>query len=112
MESEKKFLYLFGFSPNKLMQLENLIKIIKEQVENFEISVVLIHDGVIGLSNKGKTPEIVFRLLDLPIKIYGLIPDILARGMDIADINNRVKCISYEELVDLLVNIPQIASWM
>ena len=112
MEEENKILYLFGFSPNKVMQLENLIKIITEQVNNLEISLVLLHDGVIGFSNKGIITKTINTLFNLPIKIYALIPDIKARGIDIEDINNRVNCIDYDELVDLLTEIPRIASWM
>ena len=112
MEKVNKILYLFGFSPNKVMQLENLIKIIAEQVNTLEVSLVLLHDGVIGLSNKGILPKTINNLFNLPIKIYGLIPDIKARGVNIEDINDRVTCIEYDELVDLLAEIPRIASWM
>ncbi|MFX0009874.1 MAG: sulfurtransferase complex subunit TusB [Candidatus Hermodarchaeota archaeon] len=112
MEKENKILYLFGFSPNKGMQLENLIKVIAEQVDTFEVSLVLLHDGVIGLSNKGILPKTFNNLFALPIKIYALIPDVKARGINIEDINNRVSCIDYDELVDLLSEIPRIASWM
>lgn len=112
MEKDNKILYLFGFSPNKVMQLENLIKILAEQVNNLEISLVLLHDGVIGLSTKGILPKTLNNLFNLPIKIYALIPDIKARGTNIEDINNRVKCIDYDELVDLLAEIPRIASWI
>ena len=112
MEKENKILYLFGFSPNKVIQLENLINIIVEQINTLEISMVLLHDGVIGLSNKGHLPKTINSLFNLPIKIYALIPDIKARGINIESINNRVTCIDYDKLVDLLAEIPRIASWM
>ncbi|MFW9950381.1 MAG: sulfurtransferase complex subunit TusB [Candidatus Thorarchaeota archaeon] len=112
MVGEDQILYLFGFSPNKVMQLNSLIRIIKEQTYKIEISVVLIHDGVIGLSNKGEIPSLISNLFNLPIKIYALIPDIIARGINISDINAHVKCINYDELVDLLAKFPRIASWV
>jgi sulfur relay protein TusB/DsrH len=113
MEKESEILYLFGFSPSKIMQLENLLKILRVQITNNKhISIVLIHDGVIGLSKKAKIPKLVKELIELPLKVYGLIPDISARGINIEDIHHKVKCIQYEELVDLLANIPRIASWM
>ncbi|NHJ24805.1 MAG: hypothetical protein EAX89_09535 [Candidatus Lokiarchaeota archaeon] len=113
MEEKNEILYLFGFSPNKVMQLKNLLMILKVQIINHKrIAVVLIHDGVIGLSRKINLPILVNELLDLPIKVYGLIPDIAARGIDIEDIHQKVKCIQYEDLVDLIATTPIIASWI
>ena len=58
-QNDKKITYLFGFSPfMQGHQIENLLNIIKYQVEQeAEISVVLMHDGVIGTSRKGKIPS-------------------------------------------------------
>jgi sulfur relay protein TusB/DsrH len=113
MERKNEILYLFGFSPNKVMQLENLLKILKAQItNNKKITLVLLHDGVIGLSKMGNVPKLTKDLIELPIKIYGLIPDFIARGINIEDIHQKVSCIQYEELADLIASIPTIASWM
>ena len=110
---ENSLLYLFGFSPFQGIQLNNLIEIIKIQInKDNKITVVLIHDGVIGTSKKGKTPEILKQLLDLPIRFKALIPDLKARGIDIASVKGNIQCIEYEDLVDLITNSTNIISWL
>jgi sulfur relay protein TusB/DsrH len=52
------------------------------------------------------------KLLNLPITTYSLLPDLKARGIDATKLQNKVKGIKYEDLVDLLVTIPKIVSWM
>lgn len=108
-----KIIYLFGFSPRQGTQLENLIGILKENTElRSEVSVVLLHDGVIGASKKGLMPSSLKTLLNVSIQVYAMIPDIKARGFDPKDFDERINCIEYEELADLLVTTPRIASWM
>ncbi|MFX1570581.1 MAG: sulfurtransferase complex subunit TusB [Promethearchaeota archaeon] len=105
--------YLYGFSPTLEVKLETMLEILKEQIKlNVDISIVLIHDGVIGTSNKGVTPESLKKILLLPFKIYAIIPDIKARGMDPSNLIDQVKGIEYENLVDILVNTQKIVSWM
>lgn len=79
---------------------------------DIEVNVVLIHDGVIGTSKKAETPESLRKLLNLPINVFAIIPDIKARGMDPNNILEEIKGIKYGKLVDLLVDTHKIVSWM
>lgn len=113
MEIEKDIVYLFGFSTRKQVYLENLFSIVSEQIENnVSIAIVLIHDGVIGTSQNGLIPNLLNRLLNLSVSVFALIPDLLARGIEPNMVDPRIKCIDYEELVDILAQIPKVASWM
>jgi len=105
--------YLYGFSPTSNDKLETLIEILKEQTSlDFEVNIVLIQDGVIGISRKGIIPGSMKTLLNLPVNVCAIIPDIKARGMDPNNLINQVKAIEYEDLVDILVKTQKIVSWM
>ncbi|GAI12656.1 unnamed protein product [marine sediment metagenome] len=67
VEEIKKLVYLFGFSTRKSKSIDNLFNIVKEQTKDAKITVVLIHDGVIGTSKKGVMPTSLNLLLNLPI---------------------------------------------
>ena len=113
MNTENSIIYLYGFSLRLRDKLESLLEILKEQIRsNIEINIVLIHDGVIGATTKGKIPENLLELSNLPINIYAVIPDLKARGMDPNNLFNKIKGIEYEDLVDILVNKIKIVSWM
>lgn len=113
MESNNHLVYLYGFSLRKDAQLGNLITIIKEQINiGAKIKIVLIHDGVIGISKIGKTPLSLIELLELPVEVYAIIPDIKARGIDIQAIQEKVHLIEYDKLVDILSETPKIVSWL
>ncbi len=113
MRLTNSIVYLYGFSPTLKEKLETILEILKEQIElNIEINLVLIHDGVIGTSKKGIIPESLKKIINLPVNIYALIPDIKARGMDPNALINKVKGIDYEDLVDILVLTQKIVSWM
>jgi sulfur relay protein TusB/DsrH len=113
MENESEIVYLYGFSTRKVVYLENLLAVVSEQIKDkIKITVVLIHDGVIGTSQKGKMPELLNRLLNLPITVSALLPDLLARGIEPNTVDPRIKYIEYGELVDILVETPKVASWM
>jgi len=113
MVDDNSILYLYGFSTMVESKLINLIKIIEKQLEqNSKISVVFMHDGVIGTSSVNKVSPTMKKLLNLPITTYSLLPDLEARGIDATDMQNKVIGIQYEDLVDILVNIPKIVSWM
>jgi len=111
LDDNKKLVYLFGHSPRSGDQLGNLIEIIKEQTE-VEIKVILIHDGVIGSSIKGVIPQSLEKLLNLKIEVFGMIPDLIARSIDPNTVDKRITTIEYDDLVDILAQIPNIASWM
>ena len=113
MTKQHSIVYLYGFSTALESKLINLIKIIEQQIEqNHQISIVFIHDGVIGTSKKNKIMPSMKKLLNLPLTSYSLLPDVRARGIDAATLQNKVKGIEYEDLVDILVTIPKIVSWM
>ncbi len=112
MEDIKKLVYLFGFSTRKSTSIDNLFNIVKEQTKDANIAVVLIHDGVIGTSKKGLMPTSLNLLLNLPVTVFAMTPDLLARGIDPNSVDTRIKCIEYDVLVDILAQTPKIASWM
>jgi len=113
LESNNQLVYLYGFSLRKNSQMGNLIIILDEQIKKgSEIKIILLHDGVIGISKKGKIPSSLTQLLNLPIEVYALIPDIRARGIDIHAINEKIHLIEYDKLVDILAETPKIISWL
>jgi sulfur relay protein TusB/DsrH len=113
MEELKKLVYLFGFSTRKSTSIDNLFNIVKEQTkDNADVAVVLIHDGVIGTSKKGVMPTSLNLLLNLPMTVFAMTPDLLARGIDPDSVDTRITCIEYDVLVDILAKTPKIASWM
>ena len=106
-------LYLYGFSEMTGNQLERLLPILKIQLKKGkQIGFVLIHDGVIGINTKGKTPRAVEELLNLEISLHAMVPDLKARGISVAHLNDKVKPIEYSELVDVIDNSQKIISWM
>lgn len=105
--------YLYGFSTRKKVYLDNLLGILKDQTDNgFSIAIVLIHDGVIGTSQSGTIPSSLDKLLSLSVSVFAMTPDLLARGIEPSTVDPRIKCIDYDELVDILAKTPKIASWM
>ena len=109
----KDLVYLYGFSTRKQAYLDNLLGILKDQNDNgVSIAIVLIHDGVIGTSQSGIIPSSLDTLLSLSVSVFAMIPDLLARGIKPITVDPRIKCIEYDELVDILVQTPKVASWM
>ncbi|MHA1509628.1 MAG: DsrH/TusB family sulfur metabolism protein [Promethearchaeota archaeon] len=108
-----ELVYLYGFSTRKQVYLDNLLSILKDQTDNgVSIAIVLIHDGVIGTSQSGTIPNSLDKLLRLSVSVFGMTPDLLARGIEPNTVDPRIKCIEYDELVDILAQTPKIASWM
>ena len=113
MVNEKDIVYLYGFSTRKQMYIDNLLGIVSEQTENnVSIAIVLIHDGVIGTSQSGTIPSLLDKLLNLSVSVFAMTPDLLARGIEPNTVDPRIKCIEYNELVDILAQTPKVASWM
>ena len=105
--------YLFGYSPRAGVQVNNLLILVKNQAsKGLKVGIVLIHDGVISASSKIKAPEIIKELMELPISIYAMAPDLKARGILLDSINNAVKPINYGDLVDILDSSEKVISWM
>jgi sulfur relay protein TusB/DsrH len=109
----RNVLYLFGYSEMTGTHLERLLPILKAQInKGSQIRLVLIHDGVIGINNKGKIPDKMEELLNLNITIYAMIPDLQARGIALENISDKVKPIEYDDLIEILDITPKIISWM
>ena len=109
----EELVYLYGFSTRKQVYLNNLLSILKEQLGNgASIAIVLIHDGVIGTSQSGTIPRSLDKLLSLSVSVFAMTPDLLARGIEPNTVDPRIKCIDYVDLVDILAQIPKVASWM
>ena len=113
VENEKDIVYLYGFSTRKHMYLENLLGVVRKQIESdIQVAVVFLHDGVKGTSQSGLIPTLLKELINLPVTVYALLPDLLARGIKPDTVVPKIKCIEYGELVDLLALTPKVASWM
>jgi len=109
----EELVYLYGFTTRKQACLGNLLAIVSEQTENkVSIAIVLIHDGVIGTSQSGTIPSLLEKLLSLSVSVFAMTPDLLARGIEPNTVDPRIKCIEYDELVDILAQTPKVASWM
>ncbi len=104
---------MYGFSTTLESKLVNLLRLLEYQLEQKKkIHVVFIHDGVIGTSKKSKASNSLLKLLKLPIFLYSMKPDLLARGIDAQNLQDGIRGIDYDVLVDLLVTTPKIVSWM
>ncbi|MFX1420634.1 MAG: DsrH/TusB family sulfur relay protein [Promethearchaeota archaeon] len=113
MSENLDMVYLFGFSSNTGTHLEKLLPILKAQkIKNSKIGIVLIHDGVIGITTKGRIPKQVEDLLDLNITLFVMVPDLKARGITLDYISENIRPIEYDDLIDILDTTPKIISWM
>ena len=105
--------YFYGNSPRDGTYMETLIPVIETQFKNGKkVGIVFIHDGVINASSKRKSSEQVRKLMELPITLFVMTPDLKARGILLDSINNAVKSINYEDLVDILDSSEKIISWI
>jgi len=111
--SKLDFLYLFGFSEITGNHLERLLPILKGQIKKRnQIGIVLIHDGVIGINNKGRITKAMEDLLSLEVLLFSMTPDLKARGIALDQTHERIIPIEYDALIDLLDNSIKIISWM
>ena len=83
-----------------------------KKAKNSKIGIVLIHDGVIGISNKGKIPNHMEELLDLNIGMFAMVPDLKARGISLEYISEKIELIEYDDLIDILDTTPKVISWI
>ncbi len=112
METDLSYLYLFGFSSRRTRHLDTLLPIITGQKLNGEkLGVVLLHDAVIGSTTPGVTPQSLLQLVTMGIKVFALIPDLEARGLAPTNLLPQISPLSYDDLADLLVGVPKVASW-
>ncbi|MFW9988656.1 MAG: DsrH/TusB family sulfur metabolism protein [Candidatus Odinarchaeota archaeon] len=113
MTDNLDIIYLFGYSSNTGRHLERLFPILYlQKAKNSKIGLVLIHDGVIGITTKGNIPKQMKNLLDLNIALFAMIPDLKARGIALEYINEKIKLIEYDVLIDILDTTSKIISWM
>ncbi|MFX0081288.1 MAG: sulfurtransferase complex subunit TusB [Candidatus Hodarchaeota archaeon] len=113
MPENLELVYLFGFSELTGSHLRRLLPILKSQIKkNTKLGLVLIHDGVIGITTKGKIPKKIEELLSLDVKVFAMKPDIIARGIAQEYINDKIKAIEYDDLIDIIDATPKIISWM
>jgi sulfur relay protein TusB/DsrH len=113
MSENLDIIYLFGFSGLTGNHLQRLLPILKNQLnKNTKLGLVLIHDGVIGISTKGKIPNQMEQLLSLDIRVFAMIPDMKARGIAPEYIHDKIKSIEYDGLIDVIDTTPKVISWM
>lgn len=105
--------YLFGFSGLTGNHLERLLPILKSQIKkNTKLGLILIHDGVIGITTKGKIPKQMEELLDMDVTVFAMRSDMKARGIAPEYIHDKIKSIEYDDLIDIIDATPKIISWM
>ena len=113
MTENLKIVYLFGYNPKEGAHIDTLLSLINAQnPENSNLGIVLIHDGVLTASSKRKDSELIKKLMDLPIMVYVMAPDLKARGIALDYIKDGVKPIDYKDLVDILDSSEKVISWM
>ncbi len=122
--------YLFGYSLLGTKQFEQLIPLVKNQLtKEIKVSIVLLHDAVIGASSKVTTPNSLKEILEFasqlknlgnvigvepPIRLRILVlkEDLEARGFNGESLIPRLELIDYGKLVDIMDESNKIVSWM
>jgi len=113
MVEDLDIIYLFGFSGLVGNHLKRLLPILKSQIKkNTKLGLVLIHDGVIGITTKGKIPKQTEELLNLDVIVFAMKPDMIARGIAPEYMHDKIKSIEYDDLIDLIDATPKVISWM
>ena len=113
MTEQFDMVYLFGFSSNTGAHLQRLLPILRAQKKkNTKIGITLIHDGVIGITTRGRIPKELEDLLSLNVNVFAMIPDLKARGIALEYISEKIRPIEYDDLIDILDLTPKIVSWM
>jgi len=113
MSENLDIIYLFGFSGLAGVQLQRLLPILKSQLKNnTKLGLVLIHDGVIGITTKGKIPKEMEELLSLDVAVFAMRSDMKARGIAPEYIHDKIKSIEYDDLIEVIDATPKVISWM
>ena len=113
MTENLDIVYLFGFSGLTGNHLRRLLPILKSQIKKDEkLGLVLIHDGVIGISTKGTIPKQMEELLNLDVKVFAIKQDIVARGITLDYVHDKIKTIDYDDFIDVVDATPKVISWM
>jgi len=113
MGEDNSILYLFGLSMQDKGKGNHFLNLIKNNVkQKAVINIILLHDAVIGSSSKVKNNEIIEELLNIPLHLHTVIPDLKARGIKVEDVHPKIDPIEYEELVELFISNSRIVSWL
>ena len=113
MSENLDMVYLFGYSGMTSNQLERLLPILKSQIKkSTKLGLVLIHDGVIGITTKGKIPKEMEELLNIAVKVFAMKSDMKARGISPENVHGKIKSIEYDDLIDVIEATPKVISWM
>jgi len=102
-------LYLLHKSPySNFSNFENLVKIVKSQLSNNKVGVALIQDVVVSL--KGKLHEAFRNLVADGVEVIALKEDLDARGI-VPNVKD-CRCVTYRELINLIMNeYDMLISW-
>lgn len=97
----------------KLGVFINDYKNVPETVDRLKaekLGLIFIQNGVFHatLKENGKTSPLLDRTADL----YVLAEDIATRGMTEADVDKRVKVVTYSDVVDLIFNDYEKLAWI
>jgi sulfur relay protein TusB/DsrH len=104
-------LYLVGHGARQELHLEDLFPVASMQAEaGRNVGIVLMQDGVIGLSSKGLVPEVITDLLGADIHLHSLGPDMTARGMNPDLVIEGIDILDYDTLVDLITDSEKVIS--
>jgi len=113
MSENLDIVYLFGYSGMTGNQLKRLLPILKSQIgRNTKLGLVLIHDGVIGITTTGKIPKEMEELLRMDVEVFAIKSDMKARGIAPENIHGKIKSIEYDVLIDVIDTTPKVISWM
>jgi len=113
MSDNLEVVYLFGFSELTGNHLRRLLPILESQIKkNTKVGLVLIQDGVIGISTMGKIPKQMEELIALDVSVFAMIGDIISRGIRHEFIHNKIETINYDDLIELIDTTPKVISWM
>ena len=113
MSENLDMVYLFGYSGMTGNQLKRLLPIVKSQIKkNTKLGLVLIHDGVIGITTKGKMPKEMGEVLSLEVRVFAMKSDMKARGIAPEYVHGKIKSIDYDDLIDVIDTTPKVISWM
>lgn len=113
MSENLDMIYLFGYSGMTGNQLQRVLPIVKSQIKkNTKLGLVLIHDGVIGITTKGKIPKEMEELLSLEVEVFAMKSDMKARGIAPEYVHDKIKSIEYDDLIDIIDATPKVISWM
>ncbi len=75
-----------------------------------KLGIILVANGVYHalIKENGKNSSI----LDLSENLYALSEDVETRGYSTSDLNDKVKAITYNDLVDIIFNDYEKLAWL